>query len=69
LVKIKGAKMILHHEFIRTAKKFPEKVAIIDKATGRDVPYARALIGALILKKRIARLNGNGKQNSPIRGK
>lgn len=49
--------MILHHEFIRTAKKFPEKVAIIDKATGKDVPYARALIGALILKKRIAKIN------------
>ncbi|MBN1997655.1 AMP-binding protein [candidate division KSB1 bacterium] len=44
--------MILHHEFIKTAKKHAKKLAIIDKTTGKDVPYERALIAALILANR-----------------
>ncbi len=44
--------MLLHHEFVKNAKKFSKKMAIIDKTTGRDVPYARALIGSLILAKK-----------------
>ena len=47
--------MILHHEFIKTAKKQAKKLAIIDKATGRNVPYARALIAALILSKKFSK--------------
>ena len=41
--------MILHHEFVKTAKKFKKKLAVIDKATGRNVPYSKALIASLIL--------------------
>jgi acyl-[acyl-carrier-protein]-phospholipid O-acyltransferase/long-chain-fatty-acid--[acyl-carrier-protein] ligase len=44
--------MILHHEFVKTAKKFSKKMAIMDKTTGKDVPYARALIASLILAKK-----------------
>ena len=46
--------MILHHEFVRVAKRYSKKMAVIDKATGRDVPYARALIASLILQKKFA---------------
>ncbi|MBA4322523.1 MAG: bifunctional acyl-ACP--phospholipid O-acyltransferase/long-chain-fatty-acid--ACP ligase [Odoribacter sp.] len=41
--------MLLHHQFVHMAKKHAKKFAIIDKTTGKSVPYSRALIGALIL--------------------
>jgi acyl-[acyl-carrier-protein]-phospholipid O-acyltransferase / long-chain-fatty-acid--[acyl-carrier-protein] ligase len=41
--------MLLHHQFVRMAKKHSQKLAIIDKTTQKNVPYSRALIGALIL--------------------
>ena len=41
--------MILHHKFIEAAKENKDKIAIKDRMTGATVPYARALIGALIL--------------------
>ena len=44
--------MLLHQQFVRNAKKFAEKLAIIDKSTGRNVTYGRALIGALILSSK-----------------
>ena len=34
------------------AKKHAEKLAVIDKTTGRNVTYSRALIGALILSSK-----------------
>jgi acyl-[acyl-carrier-protein]-phospholipid O-acyltransferase/long-chain-fatty-acid--[acyl-carrier-protein] ligase len=40
---------ILHHRFIRIAKKFLEKPAIIDQTTNKRLTYKRALIGGLIL--------------------
>ncbi|MBN2616965.1 MAG: AMP-binding protein [Spirochaetales bacterium] len=46
--------MILHNEFVKTAKKFSKKIAIIDKMTGVKVPYSRALIGAYILKNKFS---------------
>jgi len=49
--------MLLHHEFVRNAKKLPKKMAIRDKATKRDVTYSRALIGALILSKKFRKYN------------
>lgn len=45
--------MILHHEFIKTAKKHAKKPAIIDKTTGRDLTFERTLIASLILTKKI----------------
>jgi len=44
--------MLLHQEFVRSAKKYSKKLAIKDKTTKSDVPYSRALIGALILAKK-----------------
>src|SRR4030043_628633 len=44
--------MLLHQQFVRMAKKFDKKLAIIDKTTGKSVNYSTALIGALILFSR-----------------
>ncbi len=44
--------MLLHQQFVRTAKKHSKKFAIKDKATKSNVTYGRALIGALILSKK-----------------
>jgi acyl-[acyl-carrier-protein]-phospholipid O-acyltransferase/long-chain-fatty-acid--[acyl-carrier-protein] ligase len=41
--------MILHHEFIRTAKNFSKKTAIVDRTTEKRIKYSKALIAALIL--------------------
>ena len=44
--------MLLHQQFVRMAKKHAGKFAIIDKTTGKNVTYSRALIGALILSSK-----------------
>lgn len=44
--------MLLHEEFVKNAKRHSKKMAIKDKTTKSDVPYGRALIGALILAKK-----------------
>ena len=44
--------MLLHHQFIKVAKQFENKVAIIDKTLNRRVTYKKALIGSLILAKK-----------------
>ena len=41
--------MLLHHHFIRIAKQFENKIAIIDRTTGKSVSYGKALIASLIL--------------------
>ncbi len=41
--------MLLHHQFVRMAKKNSGKLAIIDRTTGSRITYSKALIGALIL--------------------
>jgi acyl-[acyl-carrier-protein]-phospholipid O-acyltransferase/long-chain-fatty-acid--[acyl-carrier-protein] ligase len=41
--------MLLHHQFVVMAKKHAGKLAIIDKTTGKNVSYAKALIAAMIL--------------------
>ncbi|MDA1371096.1 MAG: AMP-binding protein [Proteobacteria bacterium] len=47
---------MLQHRFIESARKHPDKLAIIDRSTGRDVTYSRALIASLILARRFSRL-------------
>lgn len=44
--------MLLHQQFIRMAKKQAGKLAIIDKSTGKNVTYSRALIATLILSSK-----------------
>jgi len=41
--------MLLHQEFIKNAKKYQEKLAIIDRTTEKKVTYSKALIASLIL--------------------
>jgi len=41
--------MLLHQEFIKNAKKYGEKMAIIDCFTEKNVSYSKALIASLIL--------------------
>lgn len=47
--------MLLHHQFVRIAKKHPKKSCIKDKTTKTEVPFERALIGALILSRKFRR--------------
>ncbi len=44
--------MLLHHEFVQTAKREGGKLAFIDRTLGRRISYARALTGALLLARR-----------------
>jgi len=44
--------MLLHHEFVKIAKKYSNKMAIIDRTTDKRIYFARALIGSLILAKK-----------------
>ena len=44
--------MILHHEFIKQAKRLGGKMAIIDRTTDKRVTYSKALIASLILAKK-----------------
>jgi len=47
--------MLLHHQFVRMAKKHANKPAIIDKSTGKTATYSRSLIGALILRSKFSK--------------
>ena len=49
--------MILHHEFIKTAKKQGSKIAIVDKTTTRQLTYTETLIASLILSKYIGQID------------
>ncbi len=43
----------LHHEFIRTAKKMPKKIAIVDRSLDRRISYSKSLIAALMLMRKV----------------
>ncbi|UCH96364.1 MAG: AMP-binding protein [Candidatus Aminicenantes bacterium] len=45
--------MLLHHEFIKTAKKNGKKLAIIDRTTGTRLSFSKALIASLIFTKKV----------------
>lgn len=47
--------MILHHEFVKIAKKMGKKLAIIDRTTDKRVPYSKALIAAILLATKFNR--------------
>ena len=51
--------MTLHEKFIRVAKKYSNKIAIIDCATNKEITYKTALISALILAKKIKKYDEN----------
>lgn len=47
---------MLQHRFIDSARGQPDKLAFIDRSTGRDVTYEQALLGSLILARRFRKL-------------
>ena len=47
--------MILHHEFIKSAKTMPKKIAIVDCTLDKRLTYSKALIAALILAKKFSK--------------
>jgi acyl-[acyl-carrier-protein]-phospholipid O-acyltransferase/long-chain-fatty-acid--[acyl-carrier-protein] ligase len=44
---------MLHHQFIKTAKKYSKKLAIVDKTTNKSLTYSKALIASLILADKL----------------
>jgi len=44
--------MLLHQRFVRTARTFASKTAIIDRTTGTRLSYGRALVASLILAEK-----------------
>lgn len=52
--------MLLHHEFIRTAKKNGKKLAIIDRARETRLPFSRTLIASLMLAEKIKSYKKDG---------
>jgi acyl-[acyl-carrier-protein]-phospholipid O-acyltransferase / long-chain-fatty-acid--[acyl-carrier-protein] ligase len=48
----------LHQRFIQSAKRFPNKIAVYDKATMTDYTYSRMLIASFILKEHIGKIKG-----------
>ena len=49
--------MILHEDFVDWCKKYSSRTAIVDKTTGKTIGYDKALIGALILAKKLKKYN------------
>ena len=45
--------MRLHEAFIRTAKRYEKKIAVVDRATNQRVTYKDVLIRALILSEKL----------------
>ncbi|HHV37054.1 MAG TPA: AMP-binding protein [Candidatus Cloacimonetes bacterium] len=50
--------LLLHQIFIRSAKKFPKRIAVYDKTTMQDYSYEKLLIASLILKGHIGKIRG-----------
>ncbi len=51
--------MLLHHRFIKMAKRNEGKIAFIDRTTGRRMTFRKALVAALIISGKL-RSTGNG---------
>lgn len=49
--------MLLHQQFVRVAKQNKQKMAIIDRSTGKRLDYGHALIGSLILARKYRRID------------
>lgn len=45
--------MLLHQEFIKTAKKMGKKLCIADRTTEKRIDFSKALIASLILTKKV----------------
>ncbi|HMK43629.1 MAG TPA: AMP-binding protein [Dissulfurispiraceae bacterium] len=49
--------MLLHHQFIRTARRFGEKTAFIDRSTDKRMTYAQMLIASIIFADKLKRFD------------
>lgn len=47
---------MLQHRFLDSARQSPNKVAFIDRSTGRDITFKQARIAGLILARRFSKL-------------
>ncbi len=47
---------MLQHRFIDTARRVPDKLAVIDRLAGRELSYRQALLATLILARRFRKL-------------
>ena len=47
--------MLLHHNFIESAKRNPNQVCVYDQATGRDLTYKQILLASLLIKDKISK--------------
>ena len=47
---------MLQHRFIDSAIQNPDKIAFIDRSTGRDISYSQAILASLILARRFGKL-------------
>ncbi|HTR82171.1 MAG TPA: AMP-binding protein [Bacteroidota bacterium] len=45
--------MLLHHQFVRVAKQFENKIGIVDRTTNTRLTYGKALIASLILSEKL----------------
>lgn len=48
---------LLHQNFIKIAKKYPDKIAIKDCTTGKKITYSKALIATLILANKFKKFS------------
>jgi len=49
--------MLLHQHFVKIAKKYGNKLAVIDRTSDRKITYTKALIAALILSDKFKRFD------------
>ncbi|MDD4156838.1 MAG: bifunctional acyl-ACP--phospholipid O-acyltransferase/long-chain-fatty-acid--ACP ligase, partial [Candidatus Cloacimonetes bacterium] len=50
--------MLIHNLFIETAKRFPNKIAVIEQSTNKEISYENLLIASLIIKKYFKKSKG-----------
>jgi len=50
---MEGSTMLLHHQFIRMARRHRSRMAIVDRVTNRRLTYGRALVASLLLSERM----------------
>lgn len=50
--------MLLHHRFVKTAKRFGGKLAFVDYTTEKRITYSRALVASLMLADRFRGFDG-----------
>ncbi len=50
--------MLLHHQFIEVAKKYPQKTAVFEQMSGKEVTFDKLLIASLLMSEKIKKYQG-----------